>query len=60
MQTHDQRNEDICHDKKSMDVAELARTYGLFSKRIKPILDKKEISHLPRLVGGEAYLQQSP
>ncbi len=44
MQTIEQRNEDICHDYNTMEVAELARTYGLSSKRVKQILDEKEVS----------------
>lgn len=59
MQTIEQRNADICHDYNTMEVAELARTYGLSSKRIKQILDEKEISRRPRLAGEKRIISMA-
>ena len=51
MNTTEQRNEDICLDYETKEINELARTYGLSSKRIKQILDEKHVERRPPSVG---------
>lgn len=59
MNVTEQRNEDICLDYETKDINELARTYGLSSKRIKQILDEKNIERRP-LTGGERRIISAP
>lgn len=58
MQTNEERDNDICHDYKSTEISELARSYGLSPKRIKQILDEKNVERRPRLTGEKRIISQ--
>jgi hypothetical protein len=56
--SNEERDRDICSDYATIEVAELARIYGLSTKRIQQILAEHDIDRRPRLPGEKKIISQ--